>query len=30
MKKFDEDITRYSKLIKHPFKEVTQMDERLF
>jgi len=30
MKKFDEGITRYSKLIKHPFKEATQMDERLF
>lgn len=30
IRKFDEDITRYSKLIKHPHHEITQMDDRLF
>jgi hypothetical protein len=27
IKKFDEEVTRYSKLIKHPFREATEMDD---
>jgi uncharacterized membrane protein YfhO len=30
MRKFDEDITRYSNLIRHPCREVVEMDDRLF
>lgn len=30
LKKFDEDVTRYSKLINHPYREICEMDEQFF